>query len=292
MTFRGSSEGTLASPAAPFSSSTGLTPDGGSGKRALMKRALTWSGRLWLGLFGILSLGTITGRAADGERALKVGISPIFPPMVFKSGGKLAGVEVDLGTEFGRHLGRPIEWVEVRWKDQIASLNEGRTDIIMSSMSVTPARGFVVAFTQPYLVVGQLALVRRTDKALYALGFPIRPPGTVGVIKATTGEILVERDYPSAKIRTVADGGAAAKALMNKRIDLFIGDSTLVWHLAGTYSGDGLAAVEHVLSQESLAWAVRREDEVLRRSADEFLAQATRDGSLQRILKRWMAVGP
>ncbi|MGE4179500.1 MAG: substrate-binding periplasmic protein [Limisphaerales bacterium] len=246
-----------------------------------------------IGIFAILGCpvaGTV--HAADAAAPLKVGVSPVFPPMVFKRGRDLVGVEIDLARALGAHLQRPIQIVEVPWKDQIGALNEGRTDIIMSSMSVTPARGFVVAFTQPYLVVGQMALVRRTDKALYALGFPLPPPGKVGVLKATTGEFLVQRDFIGASIQSFTESASAAKALMRERIDLFVSDSTLVWHLAGVHSGDGLTVVPIALSEEQLAWAVRKEDETLRTAANEYLDQSTKDGSLQKVLRRWMAVGP
>ncbi len=246
-------------------------------------------GYLFLTLIG----GVTTLAAADNEGApLKVGVSPIFPPMVFKQGRELVGGEVDLARALGKRLGRPIQWVELPWKEQIVALTDGRTDIIVSSMSITTARGFVVAFTQPYLVVGQMALVRRTDQALYALGFPANPPGTVGVIRATTGEFLVQRDFPAAKLRSFADSAAAVKALTGKRIDLFISDSTLAWHLGGMHSGDGLAVVPISLSEERLAWAVRKGDGALLSAANAYLAEAKQDGSLQQVLKRWMAVGP
>lgn len=247
---------------------------------------------LWLLVLVHLTVGTTPAASAAEGPPLKVGISPIFPPMAFKRGRDLVGVEVDLAKAFGQHCGRPIEWVELPWKDQLTALNEGRTDIIISSMSVTTARGFVASFTQPYLVVGQMALVRRTDQALYALGFPITPPGTVGVIKATTGEFLVQRDFPSAKLRSFTESAEAVKALLKKRIDLFVSDSTLAWHLAGVHSGDGLSVVPTPLSEERLAWAVRKGNDTVLNAANAYLTQATQDGSLRQVLQRWMAVGP
>ena len=97
----------------------------------------------------------------------------MFPPMVFKQGNDLVGVEVDLARILGQQLGRPIVFVEVPWKDQIEALNDKRTDIIMSSMSITDARRFVLNFSQPYFLVGQMALVRREDKSKYLMGFPL-----------------------------------------------------------------------------------------------------------------------
>ena len=40
----------------------------------------------------------------------------------------------------GAELGRKVEFVELPWADQFEALGSGKTDIIMSSMSITPVR--------------------------------------------------------------------------------------------------------------------------------------------------------
>lgn len=230
-------------------------------------------------------------RAADTS-PLRVGVSPVFPPMVFKQGGHLAGVEVDLAQALGKSLGRPIKFVELPWEDQIEALRAGRTDIIMSSMSITTPRRHVVDFCRPYLLIGQLSLVRREDKNRYVLGIPPKLACPVGVLRATTGEFLVQREFPKAKLKVFKSEKDVAKALMKKKIDLFIGDSTLVWYLAGTHATDGLTAVALPLSEEALAWAVGKGNDQLLSAANGFLQKASKDGTLSRVFRRWMAVSP
>jgi len=238
---------------------------------------------------GCLSLNL--GHAQSSNSPLRIGVSPVFPPMIFKQGKELKGVEIDLARAMGAQLGREIVFVEVPWKDQIEALNDGRTDIIMSSMSVTPARKYVVSFSKPYFVTGQMALVRREDKNHYALGFPYKLNGNVGALKATTGEFLVQRDFPKSPIKSYANSEEAAKALIKKKINLLITDSTLVWYLAGTYANEGLTAVPIPLSEEALAWAVRKQDEALLASINEFVTKASQDGTLLKAFRRWTAVG-
>lgn len=224
--------------------------------------------------------------------SLRVGVSPVFPPMVFKQGKELVGVEVDLARALGEKLGRKVVFVELPWEDQIEALNAGRIDIIMSSMSITTARRYVIDFSQPYLIVGQMTLVRREDQNRYVLGFPITPPGKVGVLKATTGEFLVQRDFPKARRKAFGSADEAVQALKRKKIDLFISDSTLIWRLAGLHAAEGLAAVPLVLSEEQLAWGVRKGDDKLLAAANEFIQKASQDGTLNRVFRRWAAVAP
>ncbi|HEX5223044.1 MAG TPA: transporter substrate-binding domain-containing protein [Verrucomicrobiae bacterium] len=237
------------------------------------------------------ALALLTQLQAATNAPLRVGVSPVFPPMIFKQGKELKGVEVELAKALGNHLNREIVFVEVPWKDQIEALNEGRTDIIMSSMSVTPARKYVVNFSKPYFVTGQMALVRREDKNNYALGFPYKLNGNVGVLKATTGEFLVQRDFPKSPLKSYSSGEEAAKALVKKKINLFITDSTLVWYLAGTHANEGLTAVPIALSEETLAYAVRKQDDTLLASVNDFITKGNQDGTFLKVFKRWTAVG-
>jgi ABC-type amino acid transport substrate-binding protein len=234
----------------------------------------------------------LSAMAQTPASALRVGVSPIFPPMVFKQGRELAGVEIDLARALGDSLGRTVKFVELPWEDQIEAINSGRIDIIMSSMSITVARKFVLDFSRPYMTVGQMALIRREDQSQYALGFPISPRGTIGVLKATTGEFLAQREFPKTKRKIYTSDADGAQALKKKKIDLFISDSSLIWYLAGTHSADGLSAVPLALSEEQLAWGIRKGDEKLLAAANEFIEKSARDGSLNRILRRWTAVAP
>jgi len=219
---------------------------------------------------------------------LKVGVTPIFPPMIYKENGKLAGVEVDFAMAVGEALGRPVKFVELGWEDQIPALMDGRTDIIMSDMSMTVARQLRVAFARPYLTIGQIALVRREDAYRYTLGFPVPPPGTVGVLKATTGDFLVQQELPSSKRKQYTSDEEAATALKKKRIDLFICDAPTVWWLAGLHEADGLAAVPIQLTQEQLAWGVRRSDADLLNAVNAALDKLQSSGRAKEIIKRWI----
>lgn len=230
-------------------------------------------------------------RQAADNSVLRVGVSPQFPPMVFKQQGELTGVEVELARALATKLGRKLVFVEEPWENQFDALIAGKTDIIMSSVSITPTRNSIVNFTQPYFVIGQTALVRREDSQQYAFGFPLLPRGTIGVIKGTTGDFLAQRDFPRTNRKTFNSGDEAARALARKKVDLFISDSSLVFYLAGMYANDGVSVVPIMLSEEQLGWVVRKGDDALLASANEFITQSKQDGLLLKVFRRWTAVG-
>ena len=49
---------------------------------------------------------------APDPGVLRVGVNANTPPMIFKEGGRLEGVEVDLAAALGKELGRKVVFVE------------------------------------------------------------------------------------------------------------------------------------------------------------------------------------
>lgn len=225
---------------------------------------------------------------AAAPSPLRVGVSPDSPPMVFKQNQRVTGLEAELAAALGDSLGRPVQFVERKWSALIPALEAGKIDIIMSAVSITKERQTQVGFCDPYLRTGQMALVRREDVSRYGIGFPEVLPGPVGVKSGTTGDQLVQQHYPKADCRRYSAYEDGAKALLKKKIALFVGDGPTVWHLAGKYEAKGLAVVPIMMSNEQYGWAVRREDTVLRGQVNSFLAQIRGNGELMRMMKTWL----
>jgi len=221
-------------------------------------------------------------------KVLRVGVSAVYPPMIFKEGKTITGVEADFAQALGRELGRSVQFVELVWEDLIEALVEGRIDIIMSSMSVTRARETRVLFCGPYLRIGQVALVRAEDKYRFAMLEAALAKRTIGVKQGTTADLLVQQEFPRAKREYYKSADDGAKALMKKRIDMFITDSTVVSYLAGMYESKSLVKAPMVFSDEVLAWAVKRSDDGLRQSVNAYLNKARENGEVNKILQRWI----
>ena len=131
---------------------------------------------------------------------LRVGITPNAPPLIFKQGNGIVGLEADFAREFAKYLGKSPRFVELKWEDQIPALLENRIDIIMSGMTRTALREVRIAFTSRYLESGQMALIRREDAARFSTGFfSLTTSSAIGVIENTIGEYFV--DKPIAVLR-------------------------------------------------------------------------------------------
>lgn len=241
-----------------------------------------------LGLLGGCATTPTPQTVPASPTVLRVGVAPNSPPMIFKTRDGLAGIEKELAEGLGKALGRQVVFVEVKWENLIDALCENKIDIIMSSMTITPARTFRIAFSDPYLETGQMALARTDEMYRYLGNIQSQVKHGVGLKPGTTGDFLVRQEFPEVSRKYFNTGEEAAEALTRKKIDLFINDAPMIWYLAGHYESKGLGVPPMVLSAEHLGWGLRRTDSELLASVNAFLKKAQADGSLNRTFSKWM----
>lgn len=245
---------------------------------------------LWLCLLAIIALARPVSSADTSQTTgapLRVGVVTKLKPLVFKEGREFRGLEADLGRALAGRLNRPVVFVDVHWEKLIDMLEAGKIDIIMAGMSVTPARQARVAFTAPYLRSGQTALVRRDQSARMQVFFR-DPANRFGAQRQTTSAYYLEQAFPQAKRTLYADPEAGAAALLKNKIDAFISDASINWYQASVNEARGLVLLNLPLTQEDLAWAVRKDDTALLEGANEFVKEAIASGQLKQIVERWL----
>jgi ABC-type amino acid transport substrate-binding protein len=233
--------------------------------------------------------GCQTASTAGRIPLLRVGVTPDYPPMIFQRGAAYAGVDANLALELGRALGRPVEFVLLRWDDQIPALLAGETDMIMSAMSITRARQLRVQFTQPYLRSGLVLVVRTADAERLDTIEKIRGEGArVGVIRDSAADLFMQQHAPSVSRVAVAQREDVGVLLGQERaIDAYLDDA----HAAGWIVADheaSLVGIWKLLTDEQLAWAVRPADLELLTAANTILSQWKTDGTLDRIIRPWL----
>jgi ABC-type amino acid transport substrate-binding protein len=222
------------------------------------------------------------------KETLRVGVTPDYPPLIFVQGEKVAGIEADLARTLANRMGRTLTFRKVRWERQIDELLAGNIDIIMSGMSVTPPRQLRVQFCEPYLKNGLMTAVRRADASLFnAVEDITQTSKIIGVQSGTTGHTWVKENCPNARAMPVADPGKAAFELQRRRIDMYIHDGHAIAWMVSQNESD-VAGIWVRLTEENIAWAVRRDDASMLKAANEGLEEMRKSGVLKRILDKWL----
>jgi ABC-type amino acid transport substrate-binding protein len=108
------------------------------------------------------------------------------------------------------------------------------------------------------------------------------------VEKGTTGDFVVQQSLPRAKKKIFSDPEKGAEALMSGKIDIFVNDAPVIWWLAATYEAKGITTLPFFITQENIAWGVRKDDVLLLDSANRFIAVWKQDGRLKELLNRWL----
>ena len=95
---------------------------------------------------------------------LRVGMQVGYVPFQMHGhDGNLVGLDVDLAEMAARSLNVVLRVVRLTWQELIPSLLEGKTDVVMSGMTVTPERNVQVLFTLPVLETGRMFLVHASN---------------------------------------------------------------------------------------------------------------------------------
>ncbi|MBW1636733.1 MAG: transporter substrate-binding domain-containing protein [Deltaproteobacteria bacterium] len=222
---------------------------------------------------------------------LKVGISTNYPPIAYKENSKITGLEADFAKGLADYTGRQLKLIHIRWKDQIPALLSGKTDIIMSGMTITNSRKYRISFTTPYLISGQISLIRRTDRRKFGSGAAdlLSPTVKVGTIEGTTGDYFIQDINKVNKLRSqFTNSTEAVKALLSGSLDAFVYDLPGILYLASQHNDDGLIPVTVPLTKEYLAWGVRPDDQKLLNEANSYLASLADNGLLTKKIQRWI----
>ena len=244
-----------------------------------------------MALAGCKTVGEAGGSAAAGKApVLRIGVSPDYPPIVFKQGTNVVGIEAEFARELGKALNRQVRFVELEWDTQIDSLLSGRIDMIMSGMTITDVRKVRIAFSDPYMVQGLMAMCRARDAQKYDTLEKIQNANVVfGAQRGSTAEVYVQHQCLK-KISMVAmEPKDAAFFVASKRVDLLIHDGPAVLWMASENEAE-LAAIPMLLNTELYGWGVRKNDDELLAGVNGALARWKADGTLDRIVKKWLPV--
>jgi ABC-type amino acid transport substrate-binding protein len=225
------------------------------------------------------------------NREFRIGIAPVYMPLAYKFRGQLVGLEVDFAEQLGKELDKQITFVEIPWPELIPALVEGKIDIIMSGMSITKERAQLVSFAEPYMQIGQMALVRARDVSGFSkLESFLDTTSRVGFVSNTTGAQAAKEIFSKAKLTpqpTVDDGVAA---LRKGVIDVFIHDAPTVWRIGGNPGERELVGLYWPLTKEPLAWAVRKSDVPLHFALSGKVKEWELSGRLKEFTNRWVTL--
>lgn len=201
----------------------------------------------------------------------------------------MVGLEADLARALAAEMGREVVFVERSWDQLLPSVNAGQVDIVMSNMTITNERRIQADFTDSYLQVGQMIMVRSGDYNLFRDPQIIAMLDTrIGVEPGTVSDAFVQRYCQRATPVAVKGPEHAVDQLVKNRIDVFIHDAPVIWNQSSMAASRGVSMVPKPIGSEYLGWAVQRGNNEMRNAANAALAKWRKNGQLARMVNRWV----
>ncbi|UFS57277.1 transporter substrate-binding domain-containing protein [Comamonadaceae bacterium M7527] len=154
-------------------------------------------------LLGAVALSLSVGVAAKEWKEIRVAIDPTYKPFTYKTDdGKPTGFDVDIAQALCDLNKVKCVYVEQVWDGMIPGLQARKYDAIISSMSITPDRQKVVAFTGKYYNTPSQIVVKndiKTDGSAASL-----KGKKLGVLKGSTQEKYAKGELAGAGVQIIS----------------------------------------------------------------------------------------
>lgn len=205
--------------------------------------------------------------------------SPTNPDM-------LVGFDVEIADLIARRLNRTPRFVLIQFSSIDQSVTRGDAEIGLSGIEDTPARRATLSVTVPYYEFHEVLSVREADASRFRTLRDLAG-GRVGTLGGTIAyEILLraERDYGLTAV-SYEDDVHPYTDLLAGRVDAVLLDHVLAERrhksMTGFVTQPESVAVGHYVGVLSAT------DAPLRDAVDEILRGAMRDGTVERIFRKW-----
>jgi polar amino acid transport system substrate-binding protein len=237
------------------------------------------------GAISLLSVISLSITAANAQQPLRWGADPsVGAPYVFTDPAypeRYIGYEKDMVDAIAAAMGRTPELVPTDWDTIVTSLRNGEFDIIVNGLEPTEDRAQQILFSRPYYAFRLQLTVRKEEDRIHRLDdcheFLV---GTL--INTAASRVLAQEKIP---FREYEDAVGAYLDLEFGRIDAVLMDVPAEMYYARR--NPLLKPAGEPFHRGAYVIGLRQGDEALKAQVDAAIYVLMRDGTLERILRRW-----
>lgn len=228
------------------------------------------------------------GVPESDDKPFVVGMELAYPPFEMRGpDNRPDGISVRMAEDLAASLGRPLEIRDVEWDGIIPSLQSGKIDAIISSMTRTPEREQAIAFSDGYVTNGLCLLVAKDSPIRSAADLK---PGVhrVAVKLATTGHQWIRAEMPDLELVILDNAANCALEVVQGKVDAFIYDQISIYQFWKKFEKETRPILQPI-REETWAIGLRKGDDDLRNAVNAFLADYRTKGRFDELAERYMA---
>ena len=233
---------------------------------------------------------------------LRVSTDPAYPPQSFQTNsGEFKGFDIDVTEEIAKRMGVDVEWIVPSWDVITAGSWNGRWDLSVGSMTITPERAKVLHFTPPYYYTPAAVAVHESNTDITNVETDLDGK-TIGVCSACTyefyldGTLNIPGNYEfvvdNPQIQTYdTDSSAIQDLALGDGVRLDAAMSSLTTLKEAKDSGTPIKIVGDPLYYEPLAVAIDKkapaDPQPLVDEVSKIIEEMHKDGTLTELSKKW-----
>lgn len=216
---------------------------------------------------------------------LIIGTDATFRPMEYTdANGQLIGYDIDLGNRIAAKLDLEAEFQNIAWDDLFTSLEQGKIDIIISSVSITDERKVKYQFSDPYLNAGQVIITRNDDNTISSVADLTNKK--IAVQSGTTNEEEAKKYTSSDKILVYDDFLLATKALLEGEADAIFSDLTAAKGIIT--DNPSLKISSEPFTSEYYGITMKKDNSLLHSKINDALGSLRQQGVLVLLKQKWL----
>ena len=235
----------------------------------------------------ILVLAIISG-CSSKEEPLKIGMELKYPPFeTVDAEGNPTGASVRLAEALSKYLDREIEIIDTPYASLIPALESGSIDLIISSMTITPAREEVVDFSDPY-TTSQLMMLVNVDSSVRSADDLNNSDVIIASKTGTIGALWAAANAPNAQIVNIDEEASAVLEVAQGKADVFIYDPLSIINHQKNYPDTTIAILDPLPNTKGWGIALRKGEDDLKQQLNDFIKQAKTDGTYDAIREEFL----
>jgi arginine/ornithine transport system substrate-binding protein len=232
-----------------------------------------------------------TAQAKDWKQ-IRIGVEGAYPPFSkTEKDGTVTGFDIDIANALCAELNAKCTLVKQDWDGIIPALLGRKFDAIIATMDITEERLKKVAFTNKYQHIPARFVAKKG--ASYESSDAFMKGKSIGVQRATTMDLYISDNFPSAKIKRYGSADEAYLDLKAGRLDYVMADSAAIADgLLAKQGGDKFAFVGPKLNDPK--WfgygagiAIRKQDKDLAMQLNKAIAAIRANGTYKKIQDKY-----
>ncbi len=258
-------------------------------KRLVCLAALVAVAVVSVSLAGENPRGTV-GKIMSSKK-LHLNINAAGEPYLFRDmNGNPCGLSMDIQRMLAKEFDADLIIADADWSGLIPSMLSKKADFLAIHLSQTIARAKVVAFTDPFYVLQDVAFIRIADKDKFNDWRKLNDPNVkVAVISGTHAENTAMTRLYKAELVVFNNNVDCFQALASGRVDAHINGEGLNSMVKANY-GDVITMADQPqpgIMADKMAFATRPDDLFTCRFLDFWLKANVENGKIPAIIDYW-----